>query len=354
MEIKCGNVKLTALMVFYNENPSFVKIQIESILNQTYRHFKFIIVSDNPNNIVLNNLASNYAEKDHRITFIVNEKNLGIPKAKNVGLKFCNSEFIAISDADDYCYPERFEKQVAYLESHPDVAVVGSYALIMDEKERIIGEMHTSSDDKYLKTMMPFEQPIYHPSMTYRRVINGRPVRYNEEMKISLDYELCLQFSDHIMANIPEYLINYRHSSHQTTQIHKEKYIIYDAPVRKRALCKYYNGITDKDFNAFVKMYYKTKVGKKGIEEVGTFIKNFYLNNLSNKKVYLKPALCFILLKYLKFLFANGSFLYSLSRFLKINNFLGNKYYVYMFTYAFNKYFQNVKYKLYRKSWNSK
>lgn len=343
-----NNPRLTVLMVVYNEPLDFVRVQIDSILNQTYKDFSFLILSDNPNNMKLNRFIAEFTKNDKRVRFLVNEKNLGIPKAKNAGLALCNSEYIAISDADDYCHPERFAKQIKYLDSHPDVVVVGSYALMMNEKGKIIGEMHTGADDKYLKTMLPFEQPIYHPSMVFRRIVSGKPVRYNEEMKISLDYELCFQFSDYKMTNITDYLLNYRLSQNQTTQLFKEKYIDYSGAIRKRALFKMYNGMSDNDADALITLYYRSNCDTKQVKDVGGFILHLYNNNKNNESVYIDSAITFLLIKYLKFLFQNTSGVKALISFIRVNHSLGNRFYIKAISKLSGKIFSNVRYKLCR------
>jgi len=341
-------IRLTVLMVVYNEPLPFVRIQIESILKQTYNNYIFIIVSDNPSNTELNNLTKEFERQDERIRIIINENNLGIPKAKNVGLSIATTEYIAISDADDFSHPERFERQIGYLDTHPEVVAVGSYALIMNEKGRVINEMHTSNDDKLMKSMLPFEQPLYHPSMIYRRVINGKPIRYNESMKISLDYELCNQMSSGVYANIPEYLLYYRFSQNQTTKIYKDKYIEYDAPIRKKALRKYYNDITDKDADAFINMYYRLKVDNESLDDVDTFLLHLYQNKNTYKRE-MNHVMTFLMVRYVEFLMQNETKTNVIKRFVRLNKNLGDSFYLRVFGYGIGKISNKIKYRLINK-----
>ena len=305
-------------MAFYNEDPNYVAINIESILNQTYKDFDYLIISDNPANETLNSLAKEYASRDSRIIFHQNETNMGIPGAKNFGLRMCKTEYIAISDADDFSHPERLEKQIAYLDLHPEVVAIGSYARIMDKTGRIIGEMHTSDDDKQLKTMLPFDQPIYHPVMTYRRIVNGKPVMYDENMRISLDYELCVKLSDYKFYNLPEYLLDYRLSPNQTTQIYRDKYIYYDSPVRKKALNKMYYGVSKEEEDAFISLYYGVKMNRDEQKIAHRFIKNLYYNNINNEKVYIDKAVDFLVQTYVSSIKRQTSLIYAFKEFLQL------------------------------------
>lgn len=318
--------KLSVIMAFYNERPSYVKTNIESILNQTYKDFKFIIVSDNPQNEDLNSIATIYAKRDNRIIFIKNEKNLGIPKTKNRALALCETEYIAISDADDYSHPERLSKQIAYLDSHKDVTAIGCYARLIDEDGKIVGEAHTAPDDKSLKTMLPFQQPIYHPAMVFRRIVDGKKVLYDENMKISLDYELCVSLSDGKFHNIPEYLLDYRLSPGQTSQVYKDEYIVYDSPVRTRALKKFYYGLNDAEIHAFIQMYYNQKMTKSEILLAESFIGNLYINNKENTSVCIKKAIDYLINSYFYCLRHNSSIGFTFERIIYLYNRLERKY----------------------------
>ena len=113
--------KISVLMSVYNEPIDWMRQAIESILNQTYKDFEFIIVNDNPereeNQFVLNE----YRNKDSRIIILCNEHNIGLTKSLNKGLTVANGEYIARMDADDIALPKRFEKQALYLAKNKNV-----------------------------------------------------------------------------------------------------------------------------------------------------------------------------------------------------------------------------------------
>ena len=112
--------KISVVMPVLN-GEKYLAEAIESILNQTFQDFEFIIVDDGSTDQTPEILRS-YANKDSRIQIVTNPINRGIGYSRNRGIALSRGEYIANMDADDLCLPERFEKQVRFLDSHPDIA----------------------------------------------------------------------------------------------------------------------------------------------------------------------------------------------------------------------------------------
>ena len=106
-------------MPVYNTKESYLREAIESILNQTFESFELLIVDDGSTTDV-ESIVKSY--KDPRIKFYKNEKNLGISLETNRLLDVAQGEYLAIMDSDDIALHCRFEKEVEYLESHPEVS----------------------------------------------------------------------------------------------------------------------------------------------------------------------------------------------------------------------------------------
>ncbi len=130
------NPKVSVIMSVYNGD-KYLREAIESILNQTFTDFEFIIVNDGSTD---NSLEIIESYDDERIKTINNKKNIGLTKSLNKALKFAKGKYIARQDADDVSLPNRFEKQVEYLDSHPEVALVGTSVYLIDENGKIIGK----------------------------------------------------------------------------------------------------------------------------------------------------------------------------------------------------------------------
>ena len=123
---------ISVIMSTYKEDESQLRQSIESILNQTYQNFEFIIILDNAENEMHRSVIHDYAARDSRIRFLVNEGNHGRTLALNRGLALAKGEYIAIMDADDISLPKRFEIELTYIEKN-GYDLIGGITEIIDE-----------------------------------------------------------------------------------------------------------------------------------------------------------------------------------------------------------------------------
>ena len=171
-----SNIKFSVLMSIYkNDKPEFVKLAIDSILNQTLRPNQYVIMVDGPICDELKELLLAYEKNEKIIDLHFREKNLGLGLTLNEGLNYCNYDYVARMDADDYSLPTRFEKQINYLENNRNISVVGS----------VIKEFSKDIDDANLLRKVPEHHdeiikvakkrnPFNHPSVIFKKkdVIN--------------------------------------------------------------------------------------------------------------------------------------------------------------------------------------
>lgn len=197
---------ISVLMSVYNAE-EYLRIAIESILNQTYTDFEFIIINDGSTD---QSKAIINSYKDKRIKLIDNVKNSGLVFSLNKGIDSAAGEYIARMDADDISLPERFEKQIEFLNKETDVALVSSSGTYIDEN---------GIDKKYLEfpvsahlifTYLFFGNPIIHTSVFIKTDVL-RKYKYKKDYYLAEDYFLWSQIAkDHKVANIPEPLVKYR------------------------------------------------------------------------------------------------------------------------------------------------
>lgn len=228
------NPSLSIIMGVYNEkNTSQVKKAINSILNQTWNDFEFIICDDGSDKSFSDWLCS-YCKKDKRIRFIRNKQNAGLAVTLNHCLKIASGDYIARMDADDISVPERLEKQVHFLEKNTEYAMVGSNAKLIDSENvwgrRIMPEKPQKED--FLKN-----SPFIHPSMLFRadalRKLNGYS---NQDYALRAeDYELFMRAYSMGMRgyNLQECLILYREDKNAYKK-RKYRYRICEYHVRKK------------------------------------------------------------------------------------------------------------------------
>lgn len=213
--------RVSVVMAIYKEPVEWMRLSIDSILNQTFSDFEFIIINDNPQRQENRNILNEYALKDIRIIVVQNESNIGLTKSLNKGLDIARGEYIARMDADDIACPERLEKQLEFMNNNPTVGAVGCNAYVINDKSLIISKISRPINMDDLRYLSIFESPIYHPASFYRRLILGNAVCYDEKIKYSQDYALwisLLKMSD--VANLQDRLIKYRITDSQISSAH--------------------------------------------------------------------------------------------------------------------------------------
>jgi len=199
--------KISVIMSVYN-GEKYLREAIESILNQTFADFEFIIVNDGSTDSSLEIIQSYH---DKRIRVIDNEENIGLTKSLNKAIKQAQGEYIARQDADDVSLPNRFEEQKKYFEQHPGTALLGTSIYIIDEDGKIIGKhMVLANPTKRLVKVNPFN----HGSTMFKSEIARELGGYNELFRYCQDYELWLRIAKyHEVRNQTQVL--YKLRSHQ-------------------------------------------------------------------------------------------------------------------------------------------
>lgn len=209
-------------MAVYNAG-KYLDEAVQSILNQTFSDFEFIIINDCSNDESTNYLAQ---LSDHRVKLIHNEKNIGLTCSLNVGLKHVTSEYVARMDADDVATPRRLEKQVQFLDENPDYVLVGSSYRLINENSEVIETVVKPMDDTELRWIFHTRTALEHGSVTYRLNMQGKPpVFYDEKYRTAQDYDFWLQ----MLANgrgfiLPDLFLDYRtHSNNITSTLSNQQ-----------------------------------------------------------------------------------------------------------------------------------
>ena len=214
--------KLSVLMPVYKTDERYLREAIESILNQTYTDFEFLIIDDCPTN-TCERIVKSY--NDNRIKYSINETNLGISKTRNKLINMAKGEYLAVCDHDDVSLPERFAKEVDYLNNNPDVGVVSCSFKTMIKKTI----SNYPLDDKSIKLGLMGGCVLLHPACMIRKsVLINNNIYYEEEFSPAEDYRMwCRLIKYTKFHNINEVLFLYRDHAENTT--HKQSYKMFRA-----------------------------------------------------------------------------------------------------------------------------
>ncbi len=200
--------RVSVVMPVYN-GERYLREAVESILNQTFSDFEFIIIDDGSSDISADIVRS---FRDERIRFNQQE-NQGLAATLNRGIEVARGEYIARQDQDDISLPERLAKQVKYLDSHPECGMVGTWAEIYLEEKKTERAHRHPSDNITLQYELLFNNPFVHSSMMLRKSALEQVGRYStdRERQPPEDYELWSRIArNYEVANIPEILQIYR------------------------------------------------------------------------------------------------------------------------------------------------
>ena len=205
---------ISVIMSVYNAG-QFLHEAIDSILNQTFKDFEFIIINDSSTDNSSDIISS---FDDQRIKIINNDKNLGLAASLNIALQIARGKFIARLDADDICNKGRLKKQYNYLQENPQIKILGSACNIINESGIHLGEWSVPcSPDEVLVASLEYN-PFVHSSVIFCRE-SAKSCGNYPEIPFSQDYALWIKMlKKYKGSNIAEPLIQYRQHRDQISQ----------------------------------------------------------------------------------------------------------------------------------------
>ncbi|SNV05609.1 Spore coat polysaccharide biosynthesis protein spsA [Megamonas hypermegale] len=227
--------KISIIMGIYKmiNKKAIVKLAIDSILNQTYRDFEFIICDDGSNDGTYE-MVQGLIRNDKRVILIKNNENKGLAYSLNHCLSIAKGKYIARMDADDISTPNRLEKQIKFLDEHLEYAIVGCNLLLINDKgiwgKRILAEKPT-------KKSFLFTSPFCHPAIVMRKDVLDKVNNYKVEKitRRAEDYDLFMRIyvNGYKGYNLQEFLYQFREDN-DAYKRRAYKYRIDDVQVRYR------------------------------------------------------------------------------------------------------------------------
>ncbi|MCX7881571.1 MAG: glycosyltransferase [Patescibacteria group bacterium] len=220
--------KISIIMPVYNAG-DFLMEAIQSILNQTYQNFEFIIINDNSTDKswqIIKKYQKKYPQKIKAIN-LKKTLNRGGDACANYGLKIAKGKYVARMDADDIAHTKRLEKQVNFLEKNPHIFLVGSNAKVIDKKGKVIGNKSVPLTNEEIYHSFFTFNPLIHPSVMFRRLILKKKFFYPKKFSANNDYYIFFKMicQGYKFANLKDKLLFYRiHDKNDTFNNIKEKF----------------------------------------------------------------------------------------------------------------------------------
>ena len=299
---------ISVVMSVYNTE-KYVAEAIESILCQTYRDFEFIIVDDASTDSSAY-ILEHYQAADKRIRVIRNECNLGLGVSLQRGTRSARGEFIARMDADDISLIDRFEKQVDYLKSHPEIMVLGGDCIIVNEQGGNITEAILPKDPDLMRWNMLLGNGlivVHGVTMMQKKILED--IGNYSEYRAAQDFELWARLFEYDplpIANLDSVIYYYREHDKTTTKSQNDLQERNAIQVRQRKIEEFlgksvcpnvvlayrHPGDDYHDIHSciqvWIEVYEKFIKCFKVKKETQAFVKAELLNNL-NKYIYLRP-----------------------------------------------------------------
>ena len=202
---------MSVILPTYNGG-RFISRAIKSVLAQEYSDFELLIIDDGSTDNT-SAVVSPFLAQDSRIHYIRNERNLGLQKTLNVGLKMAQGEYVArIDDDDEWVAPDKLSRQVRFLDEHSDYVLVGTGVVVVDEQEQELFRFMNPETDRQIRRKMLYRNCFSHSSVVFRRTSVMALGGYGEgESALHVeDYDLWLRLGMvGSLENLPIYGVSF-------------------------------------------------------------------------------------------------------------------------------------------------
>lgn len=213
---------ISVIMSVYN-GEEYLAEAIESVVQQTFKNWEFIIINDCSTDSTAEILAE-FANRDERIKVYPNEVNLKLPKSLNRAISLSNGKYIVRMDADDICLPDRLEKQFKFMEENADVALSSGRFLTVKNGVYASGGAGGRCDNDALRAMLLVTNPILHPGVIAKADVM-KQYNYDTTLTCTEDLELWTRMvmGNQKIAILPEYVLIYRLHDKQITSTTRQR-----------------------------------------------------------------------------------------------------------------------------------
>lgn len=258
--------RVTVLMSVFN-GEKFVAEAVNSVLDQTFTDFEFLIFDDKSTDSSLEILRS---YSDPRIRLVENAENMGLTKNLADGMNMSRGEFVARMDADDICMLDRIERQLEYLDAHPEISVLGSAVTFFDESDREF-IAHQPLHHEEIKCALFYGFTMLHPSVMMRkRDFEKYALNYDSTFRVSQDHDLWTRAVRVLrFANLNSSLLKMRNHENKLGKTRKQLQKELSDLVRTRQLHELGLTVSSRQLQLFSE--HQTKEGRWSISDCQEF-----------------------------------------------------------------------------------
>lgn len=234
-------MSISVLMSVYKaEQPEYLDSALRSIwTDQTLRPDEIILIEDGDLTDGLHNVIKKWTDNGAPLVILKNQQNLGLTKSLNIGISKAKGDYIARMDSDDISLPSRFRLQVDFLDSHPDISIVGGSMQEFDSENDNLCIRRYPVDNEDAISYIYKASPLAHPAVMMRKSIFDDGLKYNENYRTSQDIALWYDviIAGYKIANLKDIIIKFRRDDDMFGRRSKSKakneFVIYMKGIRK-------------------------------------------------------------------------------------------------------------------------
>jgi glycosyltransferase involved in cell wall biosynthesis len=227
---------VTVLMAVYN-GERFLRRALDSLLAQTWQQFEVIVIDDGSTDATATILAE---VRDARFSLYRNPQNIGLTRSLNRGLRLARGDYLARMDADDVALPIRLATQVAFLDEHREVGLVGSDCELIDQDDLVVARQVFPKSHTAIRWRHFFENGICHPTVMLRRsILKQHQLCYDERLTYAQDFDLWTRLLWHTRGeNLSIPLLLWRDHAGRISAHHRDQQMQVVTEVIRRELSR--------------------------------------------------------------------------------------------------------------------
>jgi glycosyltransferase involved in cell wall biosynthesis len=212
---------ISVVMAMFNEQPAIAIESLQSVADQTFADFECIIVDESKSQATIEACEA-FCAADPRFRRVIPETRLGLAGSLNMAISLSSGRFIARFDSDDVCLPDRLATQLAFLETTPEVDVLGGWLEVIDADGHLIATRQYASEHEDIVKASYFKSPMAHPTVIMRRTAIDKVGVYDPGFLYSEDLELWLRMIRQGLRlhNLPRPLVRYRQTLTRRDALH--------------------------------------------------------------------------------------------------------------------------------------